>query len=203
MRGPRVEQGRQEAPDDEGRVEDALDVGHRVEQLADTAVTEHLALHRHEDLVGGRQRVQRQHPQRRRAVEQHHVVVTRHGLQGRPQHELASGAGEQLRLRPGQVDGRRHQVDALGRRQQHVGDRRRPGEHLVQTPLDRVGVDAERERQASLRVEVDEQHAEPVLGRGRPEAGDGGRLGDAALLVRHRHHAGSGVHGAYSAPRGW
>ena len=47
-----------------------------------------------------------------------------------------------------------------------------------------------RERQAGLRVEVDEQHPVAELGERGPERGDGGRLGDATLLVGDREDAG-------------
>ena len=57
------------------RVGQPLHVVHRVEQLADAAVRQRLALQRDDDLVGGGQRVDREDAQRRRAVEQDHVVV--------------------------------------------------------------------------------------------------------------------------------
>ena len=67
-----------------------------------------------------------------------------------------------------------------------VGDGGRPSSTSLTDSLDLVGVDPEAERQAGLRVEVDEQHPLALLGEGRAERGDRGGLGDAALLVGHR-----------------
>ena len=53
-----------------------------------------------------------------------------------------------------------------------------------------LGVDAEAEGQAGLGVEVDEQHPLAQLGERGTERGDGGRLGDATLLVGDGEDAG-------------
>ena len=88
-----------------------------VEQLADPAVGEHLALQRDDHLVGGRQRVEGEHPQGRRAVQQHHVVAASTSFQRGAQDVLAAGRRQQLRLGAGQLDRGGQQVDAvLGRR---------------------------------------------------------------------------------------
>ena len=68
------------------------------------------------------------------------------------------------------------------------------GEHVVDRQLEVLGVDAEGEGQAGLRVEVDEQHRLPQLGERGPDRGDGGRLGDAALLVGDREGRGPAAH---------
>ena len=65
-------------------------------------------------------------------------------------------------------------------------------EHVVQRPRELIGIDAERERQRRLRVEVDEQHAEPLLHERHSEGVDGGGLGHTALLVGNRVHEGHG-----------
>ena len=81
---------------------------------------------------------------------------------------LPDGEGRKASLKP--------VLDALGL----------PEDDLVDGQLDGVGVDAEAEGQARLRVEVDEQHALAELGHGGADRGHGGRLGDPALLVGDR-----------------
>ena len=95
----------------------------------------------------------------------------------RQQVQLGAGevdvGGEQLH--PARVDDR---VVGLHPLQQHVVQGRRA----------LLGLEAEREREAGLRVEVDEQH--PLAEVGQREADGLGRrgLGDAALLVGDREH---------------
>ena len=72
----------------------------------------------------------------------------------------------------------------------HLGRVQALGQHVVDRQLEVLGVDAERERQAGLRVEVDEQHALAELGERGAERGDGGRLRDATLLVGDREDPG-------------
>ena len=68
----------------------------------------------------------------------------------------------------------------------HLGRVETLGQHVVHRELEVLGVDAEGEGQAGLRVEVDEQDLVAELGQGRPEGGHRGGLGDAALLVGDR-----------------
>ena len=86
----------------------------------------------------------------------------------------------------GQLDGGRQQVDAVVGRDQHLGGVDALGEHVMHGELEVLRVDAERERQAGLRIEVDEQHPAALLGERGAQRRDGGRLGDAALLVGDR-----------------
>src|SRR6476620_6969946 len=172
------------SPHLEVAVEDLLHVGDGVEQLSHAAVAEHLARHRDDQGVGGREGVEREHPEARRAVEQHDVVCRVEPLEGRPQDVLATGARKEHGLGTGEVDGRGHEVDALLARDDDVPDLGAAGEDVVDRALDGVGVDTEGEGQARLRVEVDEQDAPTELGERGTDASDGGRLGDPALLVR-------------------
>ena len=103
----------------------------------------------------------------------------------RAQHVLPARSAHQLGLGAGQLDRGGQQVDAvLGRQDRHR--RADPAEqHVVDAELDGLRVQPERERQAGLRVQVDQQHLVAALGQGGAERRDGGRLGDAALLVRY------------------
>ena len=201
MVGATVVHRRQDAEHPQARVEDALHVGDRVEQLADPAVAEHLALQRDDHLVGGGQGVEREHAERGRAVQQHHVVGGVDLGQRAAQHVLAARPAHQLRLGAGQLDGRGQQVDAvLGRLDGHR--RADPAEqHVVHAELDGLRVQAEGEGQAGLRVEVDQEHLAALLRQGAAQRRHGGRLGDPALLVRHCDGPAHSRHCACPAPR--
>ena len=69
--------------------------------------------------------------------------------------------------------------------------------------LERLGVEPDREGQAGLGVEVDEQHAVPELGQGGAERDDGGGLRDAALLVDDGEGGGHSGHSSQGAGRRW
>ncbi len=186
MVGAPVEQGRQHAPHLQAAVGEAAHVVHGVEQLADAAVAQRLALQGDQHALRRGQGGHGEHAQRRRAVQQHPVVVlvrVLERLQRRAHHVLPPGAGQQVGLGARELDGRRQQVDALLGGDQHLGRLDAGGEDVVHRELEVLGVDAQRERQAGLGVEVDEQHPLPLLGERRPEGGHGRRLGDAALLV--------------------
>ena len=110
---------------------------------------------------------------------------SRTGSIARRQRVLPAGAGEEVQLGAGEVDVGREQPDAarvddrvlgLDPLEQHVVERRRA----------LLGLEPEREREARLRVEVDEQH--PLAEVGERQADGLGRrgLGNAALLVGDR-----------------
>ena len=146
-----------------------LHVGDGVEQLADAAVREHLALQRDEHLVGGGQRVEREHAQRRRAVEQDHVVGV---ARPRPARVRSTYS------RPGRVSscasvpassmvaGSRSTPSSVG--WMAIARRTRPSSTSWTRQLDGLGVEPERERQAGLRVEVDEEHLRPCSASAAP-----------------------------------
>ena len=88
----------------------------RLEQLADAAVAERLALQRHDHRLRRRQAVDGEHPQRRWAVDQHGVVAVQDRFQRPGEDVLAAGAAQEVHLGAGQVDGGRHEVQARARR---------------------------------------------------------------------------------------
>ena len=144
-----------------------------------------MALDRDEHLGHRRQGVHRQHPERRRAVDEDVVEGGRaEGGELLPEDGLGPGLGRQRLLGPGQPGGRADERQA-GRagRADEVGQAGglRLGEQVEHPPADVVGGQPLGGR--VLGVEVDEQH--PPAGRGerRPEADGGGRLARPALLV--------------------
>ena len=71
-------------------------------------------------------------------------------------------------------------------------------DHVVERPLELVGLEPHRVAQAGLRVEVDQQHAGSGPGQGHTEGVCGGGLGHPALLVGHCHdprHGGKSTDG--------
>ena len=164
-----VEHRRQDPEDLEVGVEDALHVGDGVEQLPHAAVAEHLARHRDDQPARGGERVQRQHAERRRAVQQHDVVVVDHRLERGAQDVLPTRARQQLRLRAGELDHARQQVHPVLARDQGLGGVDLAEQHLVDARRHLVGVDAEAEGQAGLGVQVDEQDSLAALGERRPQ----------------------------------
>jgi len=80
----------------------------------------------------------------------------------------------------------RDQVDAVRARHDRIPSLDATSdEHLVDAHLDFVRVNPEAERQAGLRIEVDQQNPLAELGKCRPQRCHRGRLGHPALLVGH------------------
>ena len=103
---------------------------------------------------------------------------------------LAVGPAEQMDLGTGQIDRGRHERESVdpGHRAHHLGEPGPAYEDVVQRRLDAVGIEAEREREAGLRIKIDHQDPVALLGHRHPDRLHGGRLGDTALLVGERHH---------------
>jgi hypothetical protein len=187
---------RQEHPRDrQPRVELALDELERVEQAGEALEREVLGLHRDDHAVGGDQRVDGQRPERGRAVEQRvgEAVADRRERVAQP--PLGARLLRQLDGRAGQIGVRGQQLEALDLRRAHgvrrVGAAR---EDVVDARLAELGR-PQPDRRVGLRVDVDEQRRVAGLRDAGGDVDRGGRLADAALLVRDR------VHGAHRAPR--
>src|ERR1700685_596233 len=67
------------------------------------AMRQGFALQRDNDAVGGGQSVEREDTERRRTVEENHVVVVAHLIEGMAKRMLTTGTGEQHRLTAGQI----------------------------------------------------------------------------------------------------
>ena len=87
---------------------------------------------------------------------------------GLPEDVLAAGPAEQVHLCPGQIDGGRDEVEPGGLRDvaHHLGQLGPADQHVVQRHIEALWVEAEREGQTRLRVEVDHEHAVPLFGQG-------------------------------------
>ena len=128
---------------------------------------ERVALQRDHDLVRGGQRVDREHAEGGRAVQQDQVVAGGRLLQGLPEGILAPGPHQQVRLGARQVDVGREQIEAV------VGDgddgragADAPDQHVVDGRIQLVGFQPHAEGQARLGVEVDRKHLPALLGDG-------------------------------------
>ena len=166
-----VVHGGDHAPDGQVGVGEGPHILDGVEELAHPPVGERLALQRDEDRAGRSQAVDGEHTERRRAVDEHHVVLVENGLERPGQDVLAPGPGQQVDLGAGQVDGGRHHGETgnPGHREAHVGHLGAPDEHVVERLIEPVGVEAEGEGEAGLWVEVDQEGPPSQLGHGHPE----------------------------------
>ena len=188
--GARVVHREHDPPHVERRVE-RPDQRHVAEQLAETLERVVLALDRHDHVVGRGEPVHREQAERRRAVDEHDVVLGADEVERPLELELAAERGHELDLGAGEVDGRGEHEEVLEARRLDAVERGHVvHEHVVDRALDVAGVDAEPGRRVALRVEVDHQHPEPELGERRAEVDGGGRLADATLLVGDRDHPG-------------
>ena len=189
--GTRVVEGRQRTEQFEIRVGDLLHVDDRAQELPDAAMRQRLALQGHDHVVGGGQSVEGQHAQRRRAVDDHHIEVVVGQFGQRPtQGVLTPGPHQQHGLGSGEVDIGRQQCHPLRRLDQRGVRFDVAEQHIVDRHRQLVRIGTQREAQAALGVEVDQQHPLADLGERRTQGGDRGRLGHPALLVGHRQYSG-------------
>jgi hypothetical protein len=150
-----------------------------------------LALDRDEHLIAGHERVERQQPQRRWAVDEDVVrpifrwELRDVRLDGATEPVLASHDGDQLDLRAGQVDRRRDalQVGAGRRRVHDLAERAVADQCVVDRRRAHGVLDAECGARVALRIEVDHQRSQTVEGQRHAQVHRRRRLADAALLV--------------------
>src|SRR5438132_5318283 len=108
--GPAMEHREHDALDREALIQALADELDGLEEMGKPFERVELALQRHEDTIGGRERVDRQEPERRGAVDDHEVVRLGHGLERDAQAILALVHGYQLDLGADEVDVRREQL---------------------------------------------------------------------------------------------
>ena len=146
-----------------------------------------LRLGGHERPVGGDEAVDRQQAERRRAVDQHQVVLLADVLERLAHDELAAHLARHRALHLGE-DRRRGDHAAVGGRlrlrlaAEHVGDRRR-----------RVRSDVEVVRQVALRIEVDGEHVESDPAEHVRQRAHCGGLARAALQRQYGDRLGHGA----------
>ena len=196
--GAAVVHGQQHGADPQPRVEVGAHQLDRLQQLTHALEGVVLGLDRQQQLLGRHQRVQRQQPQGRRAVDEHVVeavlAVTGHPVPAEDrlaEPVLAGHDADQLDLGAGQVDGGRHDHEAgqllagLG----HLRQRHAVHQGVVRRQRAAGVLHREGGGGVALGVEVDHQHAQAALGQAGGDVDRGGRLADAALLVGHHHDA--------------
>ena len=168
----------------QARVERAADALDALEQLRQPLERVVLALHGHDQPVRGRQRVDRQQAERRRAVEDHVRVGVADRRDGRADHGVAVLAAGQLERGRGQIGVRRRKIEpGDARRHDDVGQRDAV-QQVVGRPRGRARAHAEPAGGVGLRVEVDHEHGRARLRETRGDVDRGRRLAHAALLVR-------------------
>ena len=140
-----IEHRHQHAGDVERRVQAALDSIDRRHQLTESLQRQELTLDRDDDRPRGRQRVDRQQPQRGWAVDQHDVIARQQPGQSLAQPGLASPGCDELDLGAGQHRRRGDQIEAgtIGRLG-GLGQGKPVDEHIVDGASDGELVDAER-----------------------------------------------------------
>ena len=202
-----VEHRRDHAAHPQSLVRELAYVGDRLEQLRDASVAQGFALQRDDDFVGRGEAVDREHAERRRAVDEHDVERIADGVDRACERVLASGAGQEVDFRTGEIDVGREQAHAA-RVDDRVFGLHALEQHVVQRRGALLGLEAEREGEARLRVEVDEEHPLAEVRQRQPDGLGRRGLGDAAFLVGDREHPrhGVGVYerafgSAWAAPR--
>jgi hypothetical protein len=154
------------------------------DELAETLQRVVLALERHEDGVGRRQRIDGQQTQGWGAVHEDVVVGLRDGRQDPGETPFPPGERRKLHFGPGEGDRGSHEIEA-----RDLGGRGEPVEgHVVhERVVDRPSIGCARgskaTRRVALGVEVDHEDARTVGGEVCGDVDDGGSLPDAALLV--------------------
>jgi hypothetical protein len=185
-----VEHGEHDPVELEPRVEAVLHSLDGVDELREPLERVVLALERHDDQVGRRERVDGQGAQRRRAVDQDEVVLHADGRDGVPKAGGPLVIAHQLPLRRRQI--RRAwddvQVVELGLADR-VLDRDLTQDDLVAAADDRARRAADARGRVPLWIEVDQEHT--LLGhRQRSTKVYGGRgLTHPAFLIRNRDDA--------------
>src|SRR5512140_1413537 len=148
-----------------------------------------LRLHRDDHAVRCHEPVDREQAERRWAVDEDEVVVRADAIvEGLAERVLAPDRREQLHLGRCELEGRRSDIDAFRLALEDDASQVRSAvvEDVGDRAFDLAQVDPEADREVRLRIHVDGKNAMAQLGEGTREVDRGGRLADAALLVRDR-----------------
>src|SRR5690606_27185537 len=189
---PLIEHREQDALDLEARIQALLDEANRVEQLGEPFERVELALDRDKHRVGGRQRVERQEAERRRAVDEHVIVRLANAGERVAQPQLPVFPLDQLDPGPDQALAGWDDVEQgeLQPAEDRVFGGYRTDEDVVGGALGVVLIDAEAARSVSLGVHVDDERASLCDGEARAQVDRSGRLPDPALLIGDGNDAG-------------
>ena len=186
----RVEHHSQQADDQQIGVEIRVHLFDGVDQVGQSFQRKVLALHGHQHAVRGAQAVQREHAQRRRAVDQYKVVFIAHCKQRGFQTAFAAFKVHQFHFSAGQFAiGTQHVVTGFHGRLAGLGDGGRFQQHVVHAHLERPLVDARPHRGVALWVQIDHQHPQAQLGEAGGQVDGGGGFAHTAFLVGNAEDA--------------
>ena len=131
---------------------------HGVEELREPFERVVFALNRDDDAVGGRQHVQRQEAERRRAVDDHVAVLVAQVPQRLAHARLAGTLVDELELGTHQVlrPGNHIETREVHVREARLGERRAVDERFVERLADTIALDANAARRVALGIGVDE-----------------------------------------------
>ena len=188
-----IDHGENDAHQGELRVEPVAHEVDGFEQTRETLERVVLALQGHDDVVRGRERIQREQPERRRTVDQDDLVgITQIGERVL-ESPLAVWLGDELDLGPIEIPARGNEVQVAEFRREHDVLHDTLADQCVIDVL-RAGVAPERARRIGLGVDID-QEGRSFQGRdGRGDVDSGGGLANAPLLVDDGDHAASKRH---------
>ena len=172
------------------RVDPLVDQIDRLEQLAEALQGQEVRLQRDQDLLGGRQRVERQQAQRRRAVDQAEIELVLARLHGLAQDDLPADDVDQLGLGADEIDVGRQEPEIRPHEHQAGAEVRRLGQHLVGARLD---ASAARRRDGSSGGPGDRDRSRPpccpAAARAAAMLTDRGRLADPPFLIQDRNRS--------------
>ncbi len=157
----------------------------RLGQLAEALEGQEVRLQRDQDLLRGRQRIEREQPERRRAVDQAEVKFVRAALHRFAQDDLATDDVDQLGLGADEVDICGQEPEVRTDEHQTRFEPRGLRQHTIGAALHRLRFDTQMDRHVSLRIEIDDNY---FASRGSHCGGDvdrGGRLTDSPLLIQN------------------
>ena len=186
----------EDAQNGEGRVVQILYAADRQHELDQALEREVFALHRDEHAVRRGQGVHRKQGEGRRAVDQDEVVRAAALFEKRGETPLPAGNVEELDLRPRKIQIGRDEGEILkGGLHDAFRRVRAVDENVVGGFGGGFLRDPDAARGVALRVDVDEEDAEPALGGAARDVDAGGGLSHASLLVGKRKDIGL-LHGA-------
>lgn len=166
-------------------VELLLHQGECLEERAQALEREVLSLHRDEDFVGSAERVEREWPDRRRAVEEHELSLVSERRECVAKEVLGALGSRKLDVRGCQIGVRREHAEARDLRIAKRVDGRQASEDVVERRLLILG-EPERDRRVGLGVRVDHDRGAAGLRDAGRQTHCGGGLADPTLLIRQR-----------------
>ena len=185
---------KQNARDVEFRVEGFLHALNRVQQRGETLHRQKVRLQGNHHRVGSDEGIERQHAERRRAVDQDIVVgESAGGVEPVAKLELPAFDVGQLAFGGGEIDRRGEHAEIFRDHRRRFGDGTLAGEHIVDGRHLAIGLDAIVQREVALRIEVNETQVKTFGGNGGTEVRHGRGLAHASLLIDN----GNGFHGAH------